>query len=232
MDCNNQQDLIQEFKSQEFKNKVREFTTPLVALQQLLNLIQNSPEDIRNWITLIKTNNRRLLESMNNVIFCSQYDEETESYPPIPMTSINLGELIEDIYSELLPDAKSKNLNLVLNIHTGEAGEVLGNAEYLKRGIRNLIDNAIKFTQVGTVSITFSVVSQNGKRIITISDTGCGIKQEMRNTLFDRYRPHLSSGLGLYVARVIAQKHGGSVLLVESNSKGSTFEFSLPSVPS
>jgi two-component system, sensor histidine kinase and response regulator len=228
MTCNNQQNLIQDFK-----NRVREFTTPLVALQQLLNLIQNSPEDnIRNWIPPIKTNNRRLLESMNNVLFCSQYDEETESSPPIPMTSINLEQLIEDIYSELLPDAKSKNLNLVLNIQTREEKWILGNPEYLKRGIRNLIDNAIKFTQFGTVTITFSV-SPNGKRIITISDTGCGIKREMQNTIFDRYRPHLSSGLGLYVARAIAQQHGGSVLLLESNSKGSTFEFSLPfSLPS
>lgn len=225
MTCDNSQDQDQD-QIKELRRRIREFTTPLVALHQLLNLIQQSsdPKALGKWITPIKTNNRRLLESMGNVLFCSEENL-------IPMTSINLEKLIEDICSELLPDAKSKNLNLVLDIRTSTDKDkwVSGNSEYLNQAIRNLIDNAIKFTQAGTVTITFSV-STNGERIITISDTGCGIKAEIQNQIFDRYRPHLSSsGLGLYVARAIAQQHGGSVNLLESSKEGSTFEFKLPS---
>ncbi len=225
MTCDNSQDQ----EIQALNRRIREFTTPLVALHQLLNLIQQSsdPKDLGKWITPIKTNNRRLLESMGNVLFCSS----GENLIPIPMTSINLEKLIEDICSELIPDAKSKSLNLILDIRTSTDKDkwVSGNYKYLNQAIRNLIDNAIKFTQAGTVTITFSV-STNGERIITISDTGCGIKAEIQNQIFDRYRPHLSSGgLGLYVARAIAQQHGGSINLLESSKEGSTFEFKLPS---
>src|SRR5699024_10077551 len=98
----------------------------------------------------------------------------------------------------------------------------------------NLLHNAVKFTEAGT--ITVKAESQDGKAYIHISDTGVGMKQETLDTLFEPYKQDDSSitaisgglGLGLSICKQLVELHGGTIEATSTLGVGSVFTFSLP----
>ena len=96
--------------------------------------------------------------------------------------------------------------------------------------ISNILDNAIKFTLEGTISIS-AVVKDNNQVIITVTDTGAGIDYEILPKLFTKFatRSNSGTGLGLFLAKSIIEAHGGKIWAGNNtDGKGATFTFSLP----
>ena len=98
--------------------------------------------------------------------------------------------------------------------------------------ISNFLNNAIKFTNEGTVSITVTVVSKNDEIVVSISDTGSGIDSEILPKLFTKFatKSTLGTGLGLFISKSIIDAHGGRIWGKNNypEGKGATFGFSLP----
>src|SRR5215831_1785968 len=98
--------------------------------------------------------------------------------------------------------------------------------------ISNFLNNAIKFTNEGTVSITATVVSKNDEIVVSISDTGSGIDSEIFPILFAKFatKSTLGTGLGLFISKSIIDAHGGRIWGKNNypEGKGATFGFSLP----
>ena len=119
----------------------------------------------------------------------------------------------------------------------GDELPMRGDEALLKRLLLNLLDNAIKYTPVGG-SVAMSAIAQNGGYVVEVSDTGTGVPVESRARVFDRfYRAHRAreagelasgAGLGLAIARWIAEAHGGTISLLKSDEKGSVFQVILP----
>jgi len=109
---------------------------------------------------------------------------------------------------------------------------VKADKEKLIQVISNLLNNAIKFTEEGTISVS-TEVKGNGRMevLVTIKDTGQGIHPEIEPRLFSKFasKSLQGTGLGLFIAKSIVEAHGGKIW-AENNSggKGATFTFSLP----
>lgn len=141
-------------------------------------------------------------------------------------------DLVSSIVSLLSVDAQKKDISLTVNA-PNEPLVVLADQEKLRNALYNIIENAVKYTNKGSVTITLE--HDNDMATITIEDTGIGMTQEDIAHAFDRfYRAHNSrgtkgSGLGLYLAKDIIERHTGSVTATSKGpDTGTTFTVTLP----
>lgn len=156
----------------------------------------------------------------------------------------NFSELVQAVTSEMEIIAKNKGLVLVTHIGAGVGKErvvapiynVEADPDRLREVITNLIDNAIKYSQAGTITVT---VSTEGDSIVfSVKDQGIGIAPEEQKHLFQKfYRVNNSytreiggTGLGLYLARSLIERFGGRIWVESQLGQGSSFKFSLPLV--
>lgn len=152
---------------------------------------------------------------------------------PVKFERVDLATLLKDVVDSLRSLAEDKGLK-IHDLVPDDGLTLMGDSDSLIRLFVNLVGNAIKYTEQG--SITISARSQDGERlIVTISDTGAGIAPEHLPHIFDRfYRVDESrsgedgTGLGLAIVRSIAQAHGGTVAVDSTVGKGSTFIVRLP----
>ena len=224
--------------------------TPLVAADRMLMLFQQgalgtlSPQ-MQEVITIMARSNINLLTMVNTLLEVYRFEAGRKS---LAFQPVNLGRLLEEVTGELAPLAQAKTLSLNLDF-TEESNTVMGDRLELHRLFTNLIGNAIKFTDSGSVTISFTSQRQLDKSSqsqlsgksnpveyisIAIADTGPGIPTEEQATIFERFRQgsHKSSGsgLGLYLARRIVEAHQGIILLNSELGKGSVFIVLLPAM--
>jgi signal transduction histidine kinase len=147
---------------------------------------------------------------------------------------VNLSLLLCDVVESLRPLAEARGLSLACA--TPDDLVVLGDMDGLIRLFWNLVDNAIKYTRQG--SITVSAEQQDGSTVsVLVTDTGPGISPEHLPHVFDRFyrvgesRTTPGAGLGLAIAQEIARAHGGSIEVTSIAGKGSTFVVHLPLRP-
>ncbi|MEH2196352.1 MAG: hybrid sensor histidine kinase/response regulator [Nostoc sp.] len=214
--------------------------TPLVAADRMLMLFQQgalgtlSPQ-MHEVITIMTRSNINLLTMVNTLLEVYRFEAGRKS---LAFQPVNLGRLLEEVTGELAPLAQDKKLSLNL-VFSEESNTVMGDRLELHRLFTNLIGNAIKFTDSGSITIRFTSQSQlSGKPNsveyirVEIADTGPGIPTEEQATIFERFRQgsHKSSGsgLGLYLARRIVEAHQGIILLNSELGKGSVFIVLLP----
>jgi signal transduction histidine kinase len=150
--------------------------------------------------------------------------------------SCNLPEIASEVVSELIPLASEKNISLKLDTSNldnlgNKAGVVMGDALELRRVLHNLVGNAIKFTDTGSISINISETNHNWVNI-EVEDTGYGIAIEDQATIFERFRQgrnkRSGSGLGLHLSSRIIEAHEGKISLKSEPGRGSTFSIQLP----
>lgn len=149
-------------------------------------------------------------------------------------TAIDLEELVHDVFLELGPLAQKKSLAFTLEAPAHPLGQLNLDPLRIRQVVINLIDNAIKYTDQGSVKVRLE--QADGQIRFTVTDTGIGIPVDEHDQMFKKfYRASNArtvvvsgSGLGLYVAREIVEKHRGSMILESAQGKGSTVGFSIP----
>ncbi|QLE44048.1 hybrid sensor histidine kinase/response regulator [Nostoc sp. C052] len=222
--------------------------TPLVAADRMLMLFQQGAlgtlsTQMQEVIAIMARSNINLLSMVNTLLEVYRFEAGRKS---LAFQTVNLSQLLEEVTGELSPLAQDKALSLSVDF-TEESNTVMGDRLELHRLFTNLIGNAIKFTDSGSVTIRFTSQRQSdnssqsqlsGKSNsvdyirIEIADTGPGIPPEELATIFERFRQgnHKSSGsgLGLYLARRIVEAHQGIILLNSELGKGSVFIVLLP----
>ncbi|MBD2519159.1 hybrid sensor histidine kinase/response regulator [Nostoc sp. FACHB-973] len=224
--------------------------TPLVAADRMLMLFQQgalgalSPQ-MQEVIAIMARSNINLLSMVNTLLEVYRFEAGRKT---LALQPVNLAQLLEEVAGELAPLAQEKML--LLNLELAEelkTNRVIGDRLELHRLFTNLLGNAIKFTESGSVNIRLTFQTQFDKNnqyqfsgksnfaeyiSIEIADTGPGIPPEEQITIFERFRQgsHKSSGsgLGLYLTRRIVEAHQGIILLNSELGKGSTFIVLLP----
>ena len=149
------------------------------------------------------------------------------------MKKINLKEIVLKSLAEKKVQAEAKGLQMENNIEDGSY-DVMGDALWLKESVNNFIDNAIKYTKIG--KITLDLKDGNGKVKFSVTDTGMGITKEDKKNLFteggrgkDSVRINVdSTGYGLYSVKLVVETHKGRVWAESEEGKGSTFFMELP----
>jgi signal transduction histidine kinase len=172
---------------------------------------------------------------VENIQDAGRYDPETGFYV-MQREPCDLEEIISRIIQQHIVPAEKQELTLSADLET--APIINADRTMLERAITNLIDNAIKYTPNGG-QITVGVERQDDDIVITVKDSGYGISPENQRMLFERHarieRPEhkrvKGSGLGLFIVRSVAQRHGGRAWVESQEGQGSAFKFSIPITP-
>jgi signal transduction histidine kinase len=137
---------------------------------------------------------------------------------------------VDDQMITIAQDSEINN-NIKLRYEPSEHNTIIhADRIRLTQVISNLLDNAVKFTNKGTISIT---QKENDKAIVGIQDTGLGIDAEIMSRIFSRFATKSDIGgigLGLFISKSVIEAHGGTISAVnnEDGKRGATFTFSLP----
>jgi two-component system, sensor histidine kinase and response regulator len=217
--------------------------TPLVAADRMLHLFHQemfcaiSP-DMKEAIFAMIRSNQNLLEMVNNLLEVYRFEAGKKN---LQLESWNMRQIVEEIVQELTPLVIEKGLTINIDSSNLDqqdemAAVVKGDRLELRRVIANLVGNAIKFTDTGTVNIRLceTPVKPENKTwvIIEIQDTGFGIAPEDQATIFERFRQgknkRAGSGLGLHLSQRIIESHKGRIDVFSELGKGSVFTVRLP----
>jgi heavy metal sensor kinase len=206
-----------------------ELRTPLTAMKTILNFIRDGErpaEEYRQALDDLAEETDRLQALVENLLQLARGEKGLQLH----REEIDLSLLLEDIAHSLQPLAESKGLTLDCDLPPSLV--ISGDTDHLIRLIVNLLDNAIKYTERGTV--TLSAHGNDGSAVIEVTDTGIGIPPEHLPHIFKRLytvdpaRSSGGAGLGLAIARQIVQAHGGTIEVQSELGKGSRFTVYLP----
>ena len=222
-------------KSEFLASMSHELRTPLNGIMGYAEFLKESADETnREFAGIILDSSNHLLELVNSILDLAKIESgkmELELRPE------PLRPMIERIVRTHRPPADEKGLALELVIDPALPGQILCDATRLAQILNNLINNAIKFTDRGAVTV--NVGQDAGKLRIAVADTGCGIDAEMQPHVFERFRQvdgfltrrHQGTGLGLALVKELVALMGGEVVLNSRPGEGSTFVVSLPLVP-
>ena len=210
--------------------------TPLTSMKGYLSMILEGyfgPLNIglQEKVSRIYQTAQRLIRIVNDLLDLTKIEQKKLEYI---FTSMNLMGLLKKIFDDFEGAAKDRGLKLTLNIPK-ELPTINGDEDKLYHVFGNLVDNALHYTQEGSVTIEASFTPE--KIVASIKDTGIGMLKEEIEGLFTKYhrgsdvtKLHTDgAGLGLYVARQITEDHGGRIIAKsEGKGKGSTFTVELP----
>ena len=209
--------------------------TPLVAADRMLNLLIQGAmgdlsEDVIEIMATMVRSNQNLLTMVNMLLEVYRYEAGRKSLVFLP---VNLSEMLRQVIQELSSLAIDKGLTL--SFDRDQECEIKGDRIELHRVFTNLIGNAIKFTDQGSVSAQIALIggdSDDPQVEVRIRDTGPGIPIEEQPMLFESFssgkHKRAGSGLGLQLSRRIAEAHNGTVSVQSEVGKGSCFIVRLP----
>ena len=213
-----------------------ELKTPLAIMTLHISSLLKYKLDENKKREMIETIQRQanLLERLvENILELSRLDSDMQIFEREP---IDLVALSRQITGELEPLTRKKGLQL--NFNSPKAPVIIdADPDQLERVIRNLVDNAIKYTKEGSITVSLSIDKNkhlSEQAILQISDTGIGLSKEQISKLFERfYRADPShnipgTGLGLSIAKEITKKHNGDIEVESELGRGSTFTVYLP----
>lgn len=206
-------------------NVSHELKTPLQSIIGSAELLENGlvkPEDTGRFVGNIRKEATRLVSLINDIIRLSQLDENNE-----PATeTVDILEVANEVIDVLTVSAAKKNVSLVVE---GESITIFGVRRYIYEIIYNLCDNAIRYNVDGG-KVAIKIGKNDGRTVLSVSDTGIGISPEHHNRIFERfYRVDKShsketggTGLGLSIVKHAVQYHGGKVTIDSEVGKGTT----------
>jgi signal transduction histidine kinase len=148
---------------------------------------------------------------------------------------VDLPSVIDMVLKDLLPEARKKHITLECKRGAERLPHVNADPEKIRAVIQNLIENAIRYT-MDRGKITIATEREENSLRVSITDTGIGIPPEQQKNIFKRFfrgtnaikMETSGSGLGLFIAKSIIEKHGGNIGFQSTEGKGTTFYFSLP----
>lgn len=219
--------------------------TPLVAADRMMALLQQGalgelPPEMDEAIAAMARSNQNMLEMVNMLleVYCYEAGRKTLSF-----IEVDLKQLLQEVIEGVAPIAVDKGLELQTNLDTiDEPIAMKGDRLELHRVLTNLVGNAVKFTDTGSVTVRLSNTVQpdpNGNLVpavrIEVEDTGPGIPPEQQDSLFEAFRhgkhKRSGSGLGLHLTCQIITAHHGNIRVKSEVDQGSLFVVTMPVNP-
>ena len=216
------------------KNMCHEVRTPLNAINGFAELITSdgiSPEEKKEFSKIIYTNCHNITSMMNDVLVIAQLDSSNEV---LPLEPVHISLLCHHEMNKL------KKLQQKPDIHYQVEGDKSNDLIYSDPNhfgiiISHLLSNANKFTNQGSITLSYQPEEEGRIMCICVTDTGCGIPADKSEWIFERFTKNddfiPGSGLGLYLCRLITQRLNGSLKLDTCYTGGARFILRLPINP-
>lgn len=218
-----------QLKSAFLANMSHEIRTPLNAIVGFSNMLPSTEDraEMREYADIIETNTDLLLQLINDILDLSKIEAGTFDFYP---SSIDVNQTMEEIEQSMRLRLKNSDVTLAFT------ERLPGCLFYIDKNrliqlLANFVNNAIKFTQTGTICMGYRMTDTD-TIYFYVSDTGCGMSNEQCEHVFERfvkYNPFIQgTGLGLSICRTIVERLGGKIGVDSEEGKGSTFWFTLP----
>jgi len=227
---------LDKLKDEFISMAAHELRTPLTAIKGYLSMIlEGGTGDVSKRARgyLIDTNavNERLIRLVNNMLNVSRIEERRMVYQ---IELVGLGKTIQEVFHSFKFEAERRGLVYTLNFPSGIHDKVFVDPDRVREVIGNLLSNALKFTEEGSVTVNISQ-PKSGVVRVEVVDTGPGIAKDEQNDLFNKFfrveataGRTMGTGLGLYISRLLVDKFSGKIGVDSEFGKGSTFWFELP----
>jgi PAS domain S-box-containing protein len=220
------------------QNMSHEIRTPMNAIIGFSNILSEedmSDEKRKSFTTIIKNSGYQLLSIVEEILTISALETKQEKVT-IQKTCVN--DILVDLAAIYKIDANDKNLSLYSNLDlTDTQSEIYTDKTKLTQILTNLITNALKFTHTGFIE--FGYTFKDNYLEFYVKDSGMGIKAEMHEIIFDRFRQaddfiqinYGGAGLGLAISKAFVELLGGTIRVDSEVNKGAAFYFSIPYRP-
>jgi PAS domain S-box-containing protein len=214
-------------------NMSHELRTPMNGVIGMIDLVLRRATDPKqiDWLNKSKGAAQRMVSVVNDILDFSKIEAERL---PLEEKEFSLSQMIDDVIAMLDLTAEAKGLTLIREMPATFPDQLSGDAFHLRQILRNLLGNACKFSDQGTITVRASAAAQDGESIlvrIEVEDQGIGISPEQQGALFQAFtqadgsmtRKYGGSGLGLVISKRLANMMGGDVGVVSQEGRGSTF---------
>ncbi|HEX2418390.1 MAG TPA: ATP-binding protein, partial [Micromonosporaceae bacterium] len=241
-----------QYKSEFLANMSHELRTPLNSLLLLARLLgENTEENLTptqiEFARTIHNAGSELLSLIDDILDLSKIEAGRMDVEP---REVDLREVVTYIEQAFRPQAEEKGLKLRMDVKRSAPTTAVTDAQRLQQILRNLVSNAVKFTDSGSVTIavglapkglTFNLPTlDRSDRVValTVSDTGIGVPDDKRTLIFEAFhqadgttsRKYGGTGLGLSISLQLAQLLGGAITVDSAVGQGSTFTLYIPEV--
>ncbi len=219
-------------------NMSHEIRTPMNAILGFTNLLMKQPlENVpKKYVQAIESSSENLLKIINDVLDLSKIES---GMMRIEKSPFSIRSLLHSVLAMFLSKAEEKKLQLSGKVDDTIPDTLTGDAVRITQVLVNLVNNAIKFTNKGSVSINISAKEQDTEKVllqITVADTGIGIAKDQIAHVFERFtqaeenttRRYGGTGLGLSIVQQLVDLLNGKVSLISEPDKGSCFTIELP----
>ena len=218
----------------EFMNiAAHELKSPVTPIKGYLDLIiseKGSSDKIRDWAKVSLRNAERLLKLVNDILDVSRLDTDTMKFE---MERLNPVEILDEIAEDMKAVVEGKKLKFITKIPR-DLPKIMGDRYRLSQILKNLLGNAVKFTDNGSISIIAE--KKEDHILISVKDTGIGVSEDELKKIFAKFyqaytgddRKNEGTGLGLFICKEIIQKHNGNIWAESELGKGSNFMIKIP----
>ncbi|BDQ03315.1 MAG: hypothetical protein KatS3mg037_1890 [Ignavibacterium sp.] len=225
-------------KSNFLSNMSHELRTPLIGIlgysEIMMNELANS--NYGEMASTIYQSGSRLLETLNMILTLSKVESEKVN---LNLSDVSLTELVDEVRILFDSVARKKNIELKA-VYPKEGLSIKSDAKILREIFNNLVNNAVKYTEKGSVLIEVKRNELTGEIMIRVKDTGIGIPKDKLDIIFEEFRQASEglarnfegTGLGLSITKKFVQLLGGKIFVESQVGLGSTFTVVLPYSPS
>jgi len=237
IEARDQAQSLAETKAEFLANMSHEIRTPLIGVIGMAELLQDTPLDDlqQQYAETLVGSSGHLLKLVNDILDISKLNKGAMN---VEYVDFDLADLSYEVAGLLYPQARDKSVDIALGYPSNVPRQVKGDPARMRQVLTNLIGNAVKFTNEGSIALRYELLERENERIrlrISVEDTGVGIADDRVDSIFDQFvqadasttRRYGGSGLGLAISKNLVELMDGTIQVRSTLGVGSRFDIEI-----